>query len=124
MIEFEKISIIENEKEALAKENILLKEKVEDLTKTVYKFTLGKKNFDMLISKQRYVFDKQGLGFKPNLKQNFLKNHFVKASNSPLILCHYYNISGHTSLDWHIRKSMSLDSNHAWINRSSSTKTR
>ena len=51
-IEFEKISTIENEKEALVKENILLKEKLEDLTKIVYKFTLGKKNFDMLICEQ------------------------------------------------------------------------
>ena len=51
-IELEKISVLEKDNENLTKENISLKERVDDLTKVVHKFTLGKKTFDMMISEQ------------------------------------------------------------------------
>ena len=70
-IELEQISVLEKENENLTSKNILLKERVDDLTKVVHKFTLGKKTFDMMISEQRCVFNKQGLSFKPTLKQNY-----------------------------------------------------
>ena len=118
-IELEKISVIEKENENLRNENISLKERVDDLTKVVYKFTLGKKTFDMMISEQRCVFNKQGLGFKPTL----LANYFFKASSSSRIICHYCNDHGHTSFDCHIKKSMSHGSKYKWIKKSTTTNT-
>lgn len=44
--------------ELLIKENSPLKEKIEDLTNIIYKFTQGKKNFDFILGDQKYVFDK------------------------------------------------------------------
>ena len=80
---------------------------VDDFKHVVYKFTLGKKTFDMIIGEQRCVFNKQGLGFKPTLKQNLLANRFVKASSSSYIICHNCNNHGYTSSDCRIKKSMS-----------------
>ena len=42
----------------LLNENIFLNDKISYLTKVVHKFTNGKKNFDMMLSGQRCVFDK------------------------------------------------------------------
>ena len=122
-IELEKISALEKGNESLTNENISLKERVDDLTKVVHKFTLGKKNFDMIISKQRCVFNKQGLGFKPTLKQNLLATHFVKASSSSRIICHYCNDHSHISSDCRIKKSMSHGSKYEWIKKSITTNT-
>ena len=43
----------------LKNENVLFKEKVNDLTKIVHNFTNGKKNFDLMLSKQKCVFEKR-----------------------------------------------------------------
>ena len=107
----------------MRKENSSLKENVHDLTKIAHKFTLGKKNFDMRISEQKCIFEKQGLGFKPIMKKNILKNHFIKASNSCHIRCHYCNTHGHTSIDCHIRKGMHIGTKTRWIPKSSRTNT-
>ena len=53
----------------LKNENILLNEKVNDLTKIVHNFTNGKKKFDLMLGKQKCVFDKGGIGYK-----HFYKN--------------------------------------------------
>ena len=63
----------------LKNENGLLNEKVSDLTKIVHNFTNGKKNFDLMLGRQKYVFDKGGVGYKPFLKkmpQNFFCQSF------------------------------------------------
>ena len=44
--------------DVLSKENTSLNDKVLDLTKIVHKITNGKKNFDMILGGQKYVFDK------------------------------------------------------------------
>ncbi len=36
----------------------------------------------MILNSQRAVFNKAGLGYKPNNKQKFLKNFFVKVGES------------------------------------------
>lgn len=82
----------------LVMENISLKEKVEDLTKIIYKFTEGKKNFDLILGNQKFVFDKGGISFKPSLKQKSLKNIFVRASNSN-ITCTFCNNIGHVAFN-------------------------
>ena len=52
----------------LKNENVLLKEKFNDLTKIVHKFTNRKKNFDLMLGIQKCVFDKGGIRYKPFLK--------------------------------------------------------
>ena len=96
---------------------------MDDLTKVVYQFTLEKKTFDMMISEQRCVFNKQGLGFKPTLKQNLLATHFVKASSSSRIICHCCYDHGHTSSDCRIKKSVSHGSKYEWIKKFTTTNT-
>jgi len=50
---------------ALEEENTKLKETIKDLTKTLAKFVNGKENLDMLLGRQRYIFNKEGLGYAP-----------------------------------------------------------
>jgi hypothetical protein len=69
---------------ALEEENTKLKETIKDLTKTLAKFVNGKENLDMLLGRQRCVFNKEGLRYAPKNKQKFYKNLFVKESCSNL----------------------------------------
>jgi predicted RNase H-like nuclease (RuvC/YqgF family) len=73
----------------LEEENTKLKETIKDLTKTLAKFVNGKENLDMLLGRQRCVFNKEGLGYTPENKQKFYKNFFVKefCSNSSFTTC-------------------------------------
>jgi len=74
---------------ALEEENTKLKETIKDLTKTLAKFVNGKENLDMLLGRQRCVFNKEGLRYAPKNKQKFYKNFFVKesCSNSSFTTC-------------------------------------
>ena len=60
----------------LMKENEVLKKKSNELNEIVLKFTNGQKNLEKLLSTQKCVFDKGGLGYKPYLKQKYYKNLF------------------------------------------------
>ena len=66
----------------LKKENDDLRKQVEDLTKTLVKFTLGEQNLNMLLGKQRCIFDKVGLGFNPTFKENKYNNFFSKTTST------------------------------------------
>lgn len=44
---------------SFVKEKSSLKATIEDLTNVVYKFTQGKKSFDLMLGKQKWVFDKE-----------------------------------------------------------------
>ena len=52
---------------------------------------------DNMLNSQKCVFDKGGLGYKPNLKQKYYKNYFVKAASTSdhKIVCHFCNQNGH-----------------------------
>ena len=52
----------------LEEENTRLKETIKDLNKTLAKFVNGKENLDMLLGRQRCVFNKEGLGYAPKNK--------------------------------------------------------
>ena len=41
-----------------------LKAKIDDLTKSLEKFTNAKKNLDKLLANQRLNFNKEGLGYE------------------------------------------------------------
>ncbi|KAH9671187.1 Integrase catalytic domain-containing protein [Citrus sinensis] len=62
----------------LKNENEMLKKKSNELNEIVLKFTNGQKMLDNLLNSQKCVFDKSGIGYKPNLKQKFYKSYFVK----------------------------------------------
>lgn len=81
----------------LEEENTRLKETIKDLTKTLAKFVNGKENLDMLLGRQRCVFNKEGLGYAPKNKQKFYKNFFVKEScfNSSFTTCKSCGRNGH-----------------------------
>ena len=88
-------------------ENKSLKEKVLDLTNIVHNFTNGKKNFDLMLGKQKCVFDKGGLGYRPCQKQKFFKNYFVKgtSSNNSKIVCNYCNQDEHSNFFCYVKKN-------------------
>ena len=48
----------------LLNKNVSLNDKISDLTNIVHKFTNGKKNFDLMLSGQKCIFDKGGIGYK------------------------------------------------------------
>ena len=91
----------------LIKENEVLKKKNNELNEIVLKFTNGQKNLEILLSSKTYVFDKGGRGYKPNLKQKYCNNYFVKATTTRdhKILCHYCNRNGHLSYACLIKKN-------------------
>ena len=69
-----------------------LKAIVDDLTKSLEKFTNGKMNLDILLSNQRFGLNKGGLGYKPITPKSFLKSFLVRKfmGNKPHITCFYY----------------------------------
>jgi len=60
----------------LQKENNLLVTQVEDLTTTLTKFTTSTKHLDMLLSNQKCVFSKTGVGYEK--KEKFYSNLFTQ----------------------------------------------
>lgn len=51
---------------------------------------------DNLLGSQKCVFDKGGIEYKPNLKQKYYKNYFMKSTSiNDQVVCHYCNQNGH-----------------------------
>ena len=125
----------------LKKKNDDLRKQVEGLTKTLAKFTLGKRNLNMLLGKQRCVFDKAGLGFNPIFKEkkyndlfskstssssskikmrNTYLNIFVRASSTsifnPNVVCHYCLRKGHINYKCPNRRKINM----VWIEKGTS----
>ena len=48
---------------------------IKDLKNSLAKFSIGKNNLDVILGKQRCVFDKAGIGYKPEKQQKFLCFH-------------------------------------------------
>ena len=56
---------------------------------------------------QKCVFDKGGLGYKPNLKQKYYKNYFVKSTSiNDKIVCHYCNQNGYVSFRRPVKRNV------------------
>ena len=85
------------------------KEKIKDLKDSLAKFTLGKNNLDIILGKQRCVFDKAGLGYKPEKKQKMYKNLFASTqkTSSLFLTCFYCGKKGHSASTCYFRKNSS-----------------
>ncbi|KAK2965308.1 hypothetical protein RJ640_004177, partial [Escallonia rubra] len=80
---------LKSQLEDMTTQKINLEKEIEDLNFTLSKFTQGRENLDILLGKQRCVFEKSGIGYDPSKKQKDYKNFFNKSlvSCSPFTLC-------------------------------------
>ena len=80
---------------------------IDGLKSVLAKFTLGRNNLDILLGKQRCVFDKAGLGYNPKSQQKLYKNFFASSSisSSPFITCFHCSNIGHSASTCYIRKN-------------------
>lgn len=101
----------------LMKENEVLKKKSNELNEIVLKFTSGQKNLENLLSTQKCVFDKGGLGYKPNLKQKYYKNYFIKviSTSDHKIVCHYCNGNSHMSFRCPVKRNIYYGVKCIWV---------
>ena len=100
----------------LKKENEILKKKNIQLSDIVLKLTYGQKMSDNLFNSQKCVFDKGGLGYKPNLKQKYYKNYFVKSTSiNNQVVCHYCNQNGHMKLGCPIKRKVYYGVKCVWV---------
>ena len=76
-----------------------------------------------MLGKQKFVFDKGGIGYKPLIKTKYLKNYFVKASsqNDSKLVCNYYNKNGHTSFHCDIKKNAYFGVKQVWVPKAPKT---
>ncbi|KAK2966348.1 hypothetical protein RJ640_028507 [Escallonia rubra] len=80
---------LKSQLEDISTQKVNLEKEIEDLNFTLSKFTQGRENLDILLGKQRCVFEKSGIGYDPSKKQKDYKIFFNKslASCSPFTLC-------------------------------------
>nr|KYP36107.1 hypothetical protein KK1_042802 [Cajanus cajan] len=98
------------------------KEEISNLRNTLANFTGGRNNLDIILGKQRCVFDKAGLGYNPQRLQKKYKNFFIpsQVTSFPLTTCFYCGKKGHNSSKCYIRKNFSNLKNIVWIPKGSS----
>ena len=84
-------SKVEASKLSLEKVNEEVLKKNEWLVSSLSKFSCGQKSFDMIITSQKCVFDKNGLGYKSSNNEKYFKHYFVKesTSESPSTICNF-----------------------------------
>jgi len=71
------------------------------------KGSLGKNNLDIILGKQRCVFDKAGLGYNLENKKKMHKNFFssTQKTSSPFLTCFYCGKKDHSASTCYIRKN-------------------
>ena len=72
---------------------------------------------DNMLNSQKYVFDKEGLGYKLNLKQKYYNNYFVKATSSSdhKIVCHYCNQNSHMKYRFPVKRNAYYGVKYIWV---------
>jgi len=90
--QFSTIKLIQDSNEASnsCKCSNKFKEEIKDLKNSLAKFTIGKNNLDIILGKQRCVFDKAGLGYRPNKQQKLYKNLFASTKKNSLLSLHIF----------------------------------
>ncbi|KHN02826.1 hypothetical protein glysoja_043633, partial [Glycine soja] len=95
------IKVIHDSKEASNSCNCCSKfiEEIKDLKNSVAKFIIGKNNLDIILGKQRCVFDKTELRYRPDKQQKLYKNFFVSTqkNSSPFLTCFYCGKKRHSA---------------------------
>ena len=76
---------LESHIDELKNENEMLKKKSNELNEIVLKFTNGQKMLENMLNSQKCVFDKGGLGYKPNLKQSIIRIILLKVPPQMII---------------------------------------
>uniref|UniRef100_A0A151UHU2 CCHC-type domain-containing protein n=1 Tax=Cajanus cajan TaxID=3821 RepID=A0A151UHU2_CAJCA len=100
------------------------KEEISNLRSTFAKFTSGRNNLDIILGKQKCVFDKEGLGYNPQKQQKKYKNFFIPSQvTSFQLTCFYCGKKGHNSSTCYIRKNFRNFKNMVWIPKSYSVIT-
>jgi len=99
-------------------------EKIKDLKISLTKFSIGKNNLDIILGKQRHVFDKAGLGYKTNKQQKFYKNFFASTQkySFPFLTYFYCGKKGHGTSTCYFKKN-SNNIKMIWIPKGSFIKT-
>ena len=100
-------------------------EEIKGLKNSLAKFYIGKNNLDIILGKQRYVFDKAGLGYKPDKQQKFYKNFFASTqkNSSPCLTCFYCGKKGHGTSTCYFQKKNSNNIKMIWVPKGSFIKT-
>ena len=82
--QYSTIKVIQDNKEASNSCKCCNKfiEEINDLKNSLAKFTIGKNNLDILLEKQRCVFDKAGLGYRPDKQQKLYKNFIASTQKN------------------------------------------
>ena len=72
---------------------------------------------DNMLNSKKCVFDKGGLGYKPNLKQKYFKNYFVKATSTSdyKIVYHYCNQDGHMKYRCPVKRNAYYGVKCIWV---------
>ena len=133
------IDLLKNERDTLKLENDLLQQKALEFenekvalnnkivsqSKIIEKFTQGSKTLENILSSQRCVFDKSGLGYKPSIHQKYFKNYFmkVKSSCAPTHTCHFCNKDGHLIFDCALKKLGSKTLKKTWVPKGTKANT-
>ena len=100
----------------LKNENKTLKKKSNELNEIILKFTNRQKMLDNMLNSQKCVFDKGGIGYKPNLKQKYYKNYFVKSTSSNnQVVCHFCNQDGYMKNRCPVKRNAHYSMKCIWV---------
>jgi len=99
-------------------------EEIKDSKNSLAKFSIGKSNLDIILEKQRCVFHKAELGYKPDKQQKFYKNFFASTQNysCPFLTCFYCGKKGHGTSTCYFKKN-SNNIKMIWVPKGSFIKT-
>ena len=88
------------------------------------KFTIGKNNLDIILGKQRCVFNKVGSGYRLDKQEKLYKNFFASTqkNSSPFLTCFYCGKKGHSASTCYFRKN-SNNIKMIWVPKRSLIKT-
>ena len=78
-----------------------------------FNISCGQKSFEMILTSQKCVFEKQRLWFKSSKNKKYFKNYFVKESTSasPSTTCNFCGRGGHISSTCPLRNGSQKNSN-------------
>ena len=108
--------VLQEENESLKKEQIVLKENIENLKNTLSKFTQCRETLDKILKNQNRTFGRAGIGYKSFSKVKTVKNGFVHASsNHSHLTCHFCDTKDHISPSCPIKRNTYIGTKKVWI---------